>query len=46
MIHYNEGVSKIDKTYKEVLDTPEDTYNFKVDDYRALGANDYWIGYS
>ena len=40
VIHYNEEVSKINKIYKEVLDTPEDTYNFEVEDCHTYYVTD------
>ena len=40
VIHYNEGVSKINKICKEVLDTPEDTYNFEVEDCHTYYVTD------
>ena len=40
VIHYNKEVSKIDKIYKEVLDTPEDTYNFEVEDCHTYYVTD------
>ncbi|MCH5171379.1 MAG: hypothetical protein J1F31_00900 [Erysipelotrichales bacterium] len=36
VIHYNEEVSRINKIYKEVLDTLEDTYNFEVEDFHMV----------
>ena len=40
VIHCNEGVSKINKIYKEVLDMPEDTYNFEVEDCHTYYVTD------